>query len=86
MSSDRQRVQEADMDFINDTLRKQQVVLSLKDIYIDLMRNQKLDYENFYGPQVIAKCIEEKKEMTQKVSKLKKKKSWLLTYVNIIVN
>lgn len=79
MSSDRQRVQEADMDFINDTLRKQQVVLSLKDIYIDLMRNQKLDYENFYGPQVIAKCIEEKKEMTQKVSKLKKKRSWLLT-------
>ena len=75
MSSD--RLQEADMDFINDTLRKQQVVLSLKDIYIDLMRNQKLDYENFYGPQVIAKCIEEKKEMTQKVSKLKKKKSWL---------
>jgi len=79
MSSERQRVQDADMDFINDTLRKQQVVLSLKDIYIDLMRNQKLDYENFYGPQVIAKCIEEKKEMTQKVSKLKKKKSWLLT-------
>jgi hypothetical protein len=75
MSSERQRVQEADMDFINDTLRKQQVVLSLKDIYIDLMRNQKLDYENFYGPQVIAKCIEEKKEMTQKVSKLKKKRS-----------
>ena len=78
MSSERQRVQDADMDFINDTLRKQQVVLSLKDIYIDLMRNQKLDYVNFYGPQVIAKCIEEKKEMTQKVSKLKKKKSWLL--------
>ena len=75
MSSDRQRIQEADMDFINETLQKQQVVLSLKDIYIDLMRNQKLDYENFYGPQVIAKCIEEKKEMTQKVSKLKKKKS-----------
>ena len=52
------------MEFINAGVRKQQVELKLKDIYTDLMRNQKLDYENFYGPEVIQSCIAEKREMS----------------------
>lgn len=35
------------------------------------MRNKKLDYENFYEPSVVTKCLEQKREMTNKVAKYK---------------
>ena len=59
------------MEFINAGIKKHHVELKLKDIYTDLMRNQKLDYENFYGKEVVQQCIDEKREMTQKLSKYK---------------
>lgn len=63
-------------------LQGQQTVLSLKDTYVDLMRNQKLDFENFYEPSVVNKCIEQKREITQKLSKYKTK-IWKPDYTRI---
>ena len=63
--------------------QNQQPLLSLKDIYIDLMRNKKLDYENFYEPSVVAKCLEQKRDLTHKVAKYKTK-IWKPNYSRIV--
>ena len=47
------------------------------------MRNKKLDYENFYEPNVVAKCLEQKRELTHKVAKYKTK-IWKPNYSKIV--
>lgn len=58
-------------------------LVSLKDVYVDMIRNQRLDFENFQGKQVIAKAIEQKNKSTKKVMEYKTK-IWKQKYSEVI--
>ena len=58
-------------------------LVQLKDVYVDMIRNQKLDFENFQGKQVLEKSIEQKYKSTRKVMEYKTK-VWKPNYENTI--
>ena len=60
------------LDVVNSDLK----LHHLRDIYIDMKRNQDLDYENFLRPDVIQQCIEDKYGVSTYVQFKCKKKLW----------
>ena len=55
-------------------------LVSLQEVYVDMVRNQKLDYENFQEKDVIQKTIEQKNKSTKQVMQFKTK-VWKQNYM-----
>lgn len=52
---------------------------SIQDIYINMVRGKRLYYENFQQPDIVAKCVAEKEEMSWKL-KNQRQKIWKPNY------
>jgi hypothetical protein len=69
-----------------DAAAEEQPLVSLKEVYVDMIRNQQLDYENFLEPNTIANFHQEKLDSSLKVVTRHKykRKIWKPNYQQII--